>query len=77
MISDQKDLRTYIVTRLPLSYIVRYDLRKASENQPDEGAGDWISATLEECLEALSILLVKAGAKPSDAFSFWRLARAN
>ena len=37
--------------------------------------GAWISATLEECLEALNILLGKPGAQPSVAFSHWRLAR--
>ncbi len=37
----------------------------------------WLPATLEECLEALGILLNKSGAEPSGAFSFWRLARAN
>ena len=37
----------------------------------------WLAATLEECLEALGILLYKVGAEPSGAFSFWRLARAN
>ncbi len=37
----------------------------------------WFPATLEECLEALSILLKNIGAEPSGAFSFWRLARAN
>ena len=50
---------------------------KAGENQPDEGERAWLPATLEECLEALGILLVKSGAEPSGAFSFWRLARAN
>ncbi len=37
----------------------------------------WLPGTLEECLEALSILLNEVGAEPSGAFSFWRLARAN
>ncbi len=37
----------------------------------------WLPATLEECLEALGILLSNIGAEPSGAFSFWRLARAN
>ncbi len=37
----------------------------------------WFAATLEECLEALGILLYKSGAEPSGTFSFWRLARAN
>ena len=37
----------------------------------------WLPATLEECLESLSILLENPGAKPSGTFSFWRLARAN
>ena len=50
---------------------------KAGENQPDEGERAWLPATLEECLEALGILLDKSGAEPSGAFSFWRLARAN
>ena len=59
------------------SYNVRKRLRKASENQPEEGEMAWLAATLEECLEALGILLYKAGAEPSGAFSFWRLARAN
>ena len=50
---------------------------KASENQPDEGERAWLPATLEECLEALGILLYTVGAEPSGTFSFWRLARAN
>ena len=37
----------------------------------------WLPGTLEECLEALGILLDKPGAEPSGTFSFWRLARAN
>ena len=44
---------------------------------PDEGERAWLPATLEECLEALGILLSNIGAEPSGAFSFWRLARAN
>ncbi len=44
---------------------------------PEEGEMGWLAATLEECLEALGILLYKVGAEPSGAFSFWRLARAN
>ena len=35
----------------------------------------WLAATLEECLEALGVLLGKSGAQPSVAFSHWRLAR--
>ena len=31
-----------------------------------------LAGTLEECLEALSILLYKSGAEPSGTFSFWR-----
>ncbi len=65
------------MVRLPFSHSIRRDSRKARENQPEEGAGAWISATLEECLEALSILPDNIGAEPSGAFSFWRLARAN
>ena len=52
-------------------------VRKAYENQPGEWERAWLPAMLEECLEALGILLNKSGAEPSDAFSFWRLARAN
>ena len=37
----------------------------------------WFPATLEECLEALGILLSNTGAEPSGTFSFWRLAGAN
>ena len=33
------------------------------------------AATLEECLEALGILLNKSGAQPSVAFSHWLQAR--
>ena len=54
-----------------------FAFHEACENQPDEGERAWLPATLEECLEALGILLVKSGAEPSGAFSFWRLARAN
>jgi len=45
----------------------------------DAGNGDLagLPVALEECLEALSILLDDLGAKPSGAFSFWRSARAN
>ena len=35
----------------------------------------WLEATLEECLEALDILLSKSGAQPSVAFSHWLQAR--
>ena len=31
-----------------------------------------LAGTLEECLEALSILLYEPGAEPSGTFSFWR-----
>ena len=65
------------LTTQPQCHNVCRASRKARENQPDEGAGAWLAGTLEECLEALSILLYKVGAKPSSAFSFWRLARAN
>ncbi len=38
--------------------------RKYSQNQPGDVEMPWISATLEECLEALSILLNNQAAKP-------------
>ena len=68
-----------MASRTTLRALQHLNLRfmQACENQPDEGERAWLPATLEECLEALGILLVKAGAEPSGAFSFWRLARAN
>ena len=43
-----------------------------AKNQLEEGAGAGLPGTLEEYLEALSILLYEPGAEPSGTFSFWR-----
>ncbi len=51
---------------------VRSDSRIASENQTGEGEMAGLAGTLEECLEALGILLNNPGAEPSGTFSFWR-----
>ncbi len=50
----------------------RSDSRIARENQTGEGEMAGLAGTLEECLEALSILLYEPGAEPSGTFSFWR-----
>ncbi len=47
-----------------LCHSVYGNLCKACENQPDSGAVGGLPATLEECLDALSILLKTQAAKP-------------
>ena len=45
---DQEDLKNCVASRLLLSHSICCILRKASENQPDERAGNWFPATLKQ-----------------------------